>query len=595
MNPRTTLLLALTALIVSILAWRVVRDVRPQYVTGAERPFTFSIHSVSSVEIRRTGHDAIRIDKADFGWRIMAPIEDRGRYAPIEDLLLLLRDVRLYGQGPDELDRIGLSEAAIEVTIKTPSQVYSLALGSDHPSLARVYALVDGKSVLVSHLVRDALRDFQLAELRENAICGVALAKVKRILLERPDEQPIEIVREQANWDFLSPIAADADALAVEDWLGRIAHWAAVDYLDGEHDLPLGLDSPRAVLTIETRDGEQKTVKVGTPHPSTVRGTVAVRVSDRSPVLVAAGRVAEELVTIEATTLMSHYLLRLDDLQTVELAISAGPYGKVDLSPNPSGGWIVSWDGSSRPSVGDTEVIDDWIARLRELRVTSRFPADRSALQQWGFDIPWLRLEIVTSQGEEERLVIGSEVPDQPGARYVWNLRRDSFAISELADFELLRQAPFTLRDRRVTSLASGELVKFHIATADGMEALLVQPNDTWRCSGRVEKKLPQPDIRLMARRLSTLVASHWLAEEISAPQADQFVLKASLFALADQQPFVTIYFGERGSDGLRRARIGEDGWVFSVAPSDGPDLVTFCQLFLTELEQQGAGGGGNR
>jgi len=64
---------------------------------------------------------------------------------------------------------------------------------------------------------------------------------------------------------------------------------------------------------------------------------------------------------------------------------------------------------------------------------------------------------------------------------------------------------------------------------------------------------------------------------------------------LADQQPFVTIYFGERGSDGLRRARIGEDGWVFSVAPSDGPDLVTFCQLFLTELEQQGAGGGGNR
>lgn len=594
MNPKTTYMLAFLALVVSFFAWRVVRDVRPQYLAGADRPFAFSIHAVSSLQIQRNNNDAIRIEKADSGWRIVSPVEDRGRYAPIEDLLLLLRDLRLLGVGPTDLARSGLSEPVIEVSIETPSRDYRLEIGSDHPSLPKVYARVNGQSVLISHLVRDALRDFQLSELRENAVFGLSPNKIKRVLLEREGQKPIELIRKENSWDMRSPIPVDADAWAVEDWLARIAQWAAVDYLDRDQGQDLGFDSPRAVLTVETRSGDLKTITVGSPFSSSVQGTVAVRTSDRSAVLIGAGMVAEELVALNASVLMSDYLLRLDDLQTTNVEISGGKYGAVSLRPSSSGGWIVDWAGSSRITEGNKDLIVSWVSRLRELRVLSRFAADRTALQKWGFDIPALRIKIETSRGEEEEIVIGSEVQDQPGVRFAWNLRRDSFAICEFPDLELLRQAPFSLKDPRVTSLTSGQLIKFQIATADGLEAMLVKPSETWRDWHR-DLSLPQPDVRLIARRLSTLVAARWFGEEEAAPGRDQYLLKATLFEDAAEEPLVTIYFGEVADDGLRRARIGESGEVFSVAPSDGPDLVNFCRRFLLEFVDQESESDGGR
>jgi hypothetical protein len=61
--------------------------------------------------------------------------------------------------------------------------------------------------------------------------------------------------------------------------------------------------------------------------------------------------------------------------------------------------------------------------------------------------------------------------------------------------------------------------------------------------------------------------------------------LKAELFGLTGAEPQVTIYLGEKEVDGDRRARI--DDWVFSLASSDGPDLVNFCDQFLQQLQQQ--------
>jgi hypothetical protein len=349
MNSKTTLILALIAVAVSAFAWRSIRDSRPTYITGAERPFSFSIHSVLSLEIERPGQEMIRIEKAESGWRLVAPVEDQGRYASIEDLLVLLRDLQLRGDGPENLEKIGLSSSAhqdfIQVEIETPSRSYSLALGNDHSSLPRVHALVDGESVLVGHEVRDGLRDFKIEELRDDAVCGMAPSRVRRIHLERSGQQSdeaFEMVRVGSNWEIRSPLVADADALAVEDWLQRIANWAAVGYLDDASDATLGLVEPRAILQLESRDGDLKTVSIGNLQPIEYRGnvlqnTVAVRASGRGSSLVAAGVVAEELLSFAPARLLSPFLLRLDDPETKLLQISRGKYGAVEISPNPAG------------------------------------------------------------------------------------------------------------------------------------------------------------------------------------------------------------------------------------------------------------------
>jgi hypothetical protein len=215
---------------------------------------------------------------------------------------------------------------------------------------------------------------------------------------------------------------------------------------------------------------------------------------------------------------------------------------------------------------------------------------DRSELQRWGFDVPQLELRLTSSQGEAERIIIGSAVPDQPDNFYAWNLRTPSFAIVSLSQLSELQLAPFSLRDRRVTALSSSELLRFRITDGNGREALLAKPQSTWRCAGAPLAAIPQPDVRLMARRFSTLVASQWIPDVLSAPDSDNYSLRADLLPVVGDEPLATIYFGDRGDDGLRLARLGSKGWVFRLALSDGPDLVRFCQRFLIELSEQETG-----
>ena len=53
MNPRTTQILAILAVVLTFFAYRSVRDVRPTYVVGSDRPLNFSVPAVKTIEIDR--------------------------------------------------------------------------------------------------------------------------------------------------------------------------------------------------------------------------------------------------------------------------------------------------------------------------------------------------------------------------------------------------------------------------------------------------------------------------------------------------------------------------------------------------------------
>ncbi len=583
MNWKTTLLLALTALVITPLAYRSVQDARPQYVVSAAQPFSFAIAAVETVEIER-GEDRISIKKAKNGWDITEPVVDRGRYAAIEDLLHLIRDLEIRGEGPDDPQRTGLDSPAVIVKISTPSSDYRLELGSDHPSLQRVYAAVDQRPVLISAQIRDALRDFQLDEIRDDAVCGVAPGRVQRVMLERPDQDRIELVRDGPHWKMVAPFLADANPEAVENWLTRIAGWAAVDYIDGPLSEPSGLDSPAAILTVELRNQERKTVAIGDLVDSRISGTVAVRCSDRESVLIAAGQVAQDLLSRRAVSLISPFLVRVEQPRVEALTLTGGAYSRVDLQLDPAGGWAMRWGGDRSMVPADAALVGWWVERLRQLRVADWISVDRSALQRWGFDRPLLQIALVTSRGDPERIIFGDEVPGSAGDRFAWNPRSESLGVVKIDRLDELVEAPFSLRDPRVTSLTSGELRRFRIQTP-GAEVLLAMPRNTWRCQGEEQLQLPQPDVRLMARRLSQLMATRWMPDDETAPGPKNYLLKAELFAVTGTEPEVTLYFGELGVDGTRHARVGN--WVYSLASADGPDLVHFCEQFLDQLQEQ--------
>ena len=146
MNPRTTQLLAILAVILTFFAYRSIRDARPTYVVGLQSPLNFSVPAVQSFEIRRNQGDLIRIVQKTSGemnsWQIVEPVVDPGRYSSIEDLLLLLRDVESYGSGPQDLRLCGLDNPRISVSTETGSTTHPLELGTGQAPLHRVHALL---------------------------------------------------------------------------------------------------------------------------------------------------------------------------------------------------------------------------------------------------------------------------------------------------------------------------------------------------------------------------------------------------------------------------------------------------------------------
>ncbi len=588
MSQRTTLLLLVIAALLTPFSYRAVRDARPHYVTDEARPFSFAIGAVDSLEIVR-GSEHISIEKSPTGWDLVQPVEDRGRYASVEDLLLMIRDLEVRGEGPDDSLLTGLDSAGAVVTVKTPSREYRLELGADHPSLPRAYARIDGRPVLIAVEIRDALLQFEVDELRDDAVCGAAPMTIQRLVLERPEQEKIELVRDGAFWRMVSPFVADANPEVVERWLSSIAQWAIVDYIDPPLPQDLGLDPSRALLSVILADGTSKTVAVGAPHQSKISGTVAVRCSGRSAPMIAAGVVAEDLVNRRAETLVSPYLVRIERPRIQHMTLSKGAYGKVDLQADPAGGWQLRWGGDEGTVRATAGLVDDWVEQLRQLKVKRWEVIDRSSLQRWGFDQPVLQVSLVSAGDNPERIVFGSRVDGTEATRYAWNPRSESLGVVEVEGLEVLMEAPFTLRDLTVTALPAGELRRLRITSA-GTSQMLVCPQETWRCQGIEQVELPQPDVRMMVRRFSQMMATTWIASAEEAPRTDRFQLKVELFGLTGNEPQTTIYFGPLQQDGSRLARVGS--WTFLPLPSEGPELVSFCQQFLDDLSSRQEGGG---
>jgi hypothetical protein len=592
MNPRTTQLLAILALILTFFAYRAVRDARPTYVVGSDRPLNFSVPAVKSLELKRGVEPLIRIEQSvtddGAGWQLTAPVQDGGRFAAIEDLLLLLRDLESYGEGPTDLARCGLDQPRVSIRIETGSRVHELALGADHPSLPRVHALVDGRSVLVDPALRGVLEDFRLSELREDAVVGISPDRIVELSLSRPGEAELVLQRKGPFWWMEKPFRGDANPSAVEAWLEKLSQWAVIDYLDDPSQFPPELESPRAVLTLKTAE-RQKTIEIGPVFAMEGASTaVAVKTSDRSAVLIVAGSTAENLISRSSARLLSPYLIRTDDPRVQSLKLSSGAYGPVELLQGPEGEWTLRWAGESMVRQAAKGAVESCLTDLRTLRSETWQQVDRNRLQQYGFDQPLLEIQMQTVSGETEDLIVGSEVEGRPGQYYLWNPRRDSCAIGVLASLEALRKAPFTLRSQEL-DFPAAELSRILLSAPEVGEVELVRPNEEWRVvSGTGDASAAdavQQELQVITGRLQELSVARWLDPSEPAPDEDRHRIRIDELPLESRgKPLRSLYLGGLTEEGWIRARLGDSAWAFALAPVAGANLESLAIDTLKRL-----------
>ncbi|MCZ7650182.1 MAG: DUF4340 domain-containing protein [Thermoanaerobaculia bacterium] len=246
-------------------------------------------------------------------------------------------------------------------------------------TLLALLALVAGLAAFVLLFERDLPSSDERAErakrlfpgLEAKSVAAVEIeAKGRRLRLERSEapEAPGEAGGEEgageprAEWRLVAPLAARADAAAVEDLLGALAALPRVRGLDGVERAAVGLAPPRFRLRLETEQGERG-LEIGAAVPASA--DVVVAESGRGEVLVTSAGFVADLERPAGEW-------RARDLfpgrrEAIERLVLSGPAGRVVLvREGPDGGpWRLAEPVADR---ADRDLVAGLLADLASLR-----------------------------------------------------------------------------------------------------------------------------------------------------------------------------------------------------------------------------------
>ena len=243
--------------------------------TRRERVFTaLEADEIDEMTITSQSGDTTTVKKDDGAWRMTAPLEVRADAAKIESMtsnLGSLEIARAIDESPADLKEYGLEPPLVTIEFKAAGdsdggQSHRLFLGSKSPTSGDLFAKRDAESrvVLVPGYV-EPIFDRSTFDLRDKTLLAFERAKIDSIAISAGGKT-LEFAKEEAGWKITRPIAALADATAVEALIGQLVTTQAKSIV-AEPAAPAdlkkyGFDKPQATATV-TGGGATASLVVG--------------------------------------------------------------------------------------------------------------------------------------------------------------------------------------------------------------------------------------------------------------------------------------------------------------------------------------------
>ena len=337
-------------------------------------------------------------------------------------------------------------------------------------------------------------------QLEKDDVTAVAIDSGKgTVRLERvgaPPAKPKEkggiTTEPSVEWKITRPLAARADAFAVDRLLQAVTGLEKTRTLDQADPKAVGLDKPRATVRLTTRDGE-KVLKLGAEVPP--GGELIAGVGGERKVYVVADSILSE-VDKQPGEWRDRLLFRGDReaIQRITLTGSAG--GPVVLARRPDGFWI---EGPA-PDQADRDLVEGLLSDLAGLTAdrfleASQVPADA------GLNPPRGAVEVSFSGGTPPvRIdlgfaVTGGAAPEgQPSGELSYARIGDTVSQVRTRLGESARRAP---ADWRARQLSAFEVHQIESATVrDGGAAVeLTRAGTDWKRGTVTISYLPVSDL----------------------------------------------------------------------------------------------------
>lgn len=225
---RSTLLLLLVALGLGAYIYFVEMKREPSDATPpVDRVFAnLDAGTISALTLKASNGDETSVRREGAGWRLTAPVEARADAAEVSGVTSNLASLdlsRVVDEAPADLAAFGLDAPRIAVGFTTESGDERLLLGGRTATGGDIYAKLEKapRVFLIPSWLETSL-DRTTFQLRDKAIATVDRTKVDALsIIGRPGT--IELVKNGDGWSLRQPVAARADAGAVDTLLSRLS------------------------------------------------------------------------------------------------------------------------------------------------------------------------------------------------------------------------------------------------------------------------------------------------------------------------------------------------------------------------------------
>jgi len=246
-----------------------------------------------AVRIEREGKPTVELIKRDGKWALAAPVTGRADREAVEKIIQAINNASIdefIEDEPESLASYGLAEPGTTVTVEIAAAqsaedvggeerdepgAYVLKIGSPRGLEGESFAAMVGQTPVVFSLTRSTVEKFDVAtdDLRDPNLTPVARADVRGITVERPNNPPIQVVKEEGRWTFGEPAPEfEVDRDAADALLTALVETTAEDFIaDAEIAEPLATVK-MAVLGAP----EAEVLRVG-EHPDDAQKLIVVR------------------------------------------------------------------------------------------------------------------------------------------------------------------------------------------------------------------------------------------------------------------------------------------------------------------------------
>ncbi|MFC1713510.1 DUF4340 domain-containing protein [Candidatus Poribacteria bacterium] len=443
-------------------------------------------------------------------WQIEQPLKANADQKTVDRLIsdAIGKSIHETLKEPGDLAEYGLDNPRVTATFQVKAGVSrTLMLGNTVPTGNYVY--IKQKSEpdisLVPASIVDALTKF-VSDLRDRTVIALDRANTHRIRLEYDNGKSIVCEGRDFGWVLVEPIAAKADASAIEAIISELNNLKVNRFVAGEPDdlSVYGLAQPQIKLTASLKDEEDRTLLIG----SAENGSVYVKTTQDKMVFLVAAEIIDKL-TKQPSDLRDKTVMIFDigNVEKLELKYPERSVALDKKSDMEGEIWELTAPMSAK---ADESKVDEILKKLHELKAVEFVSDEPEYIALYGLTKPQIEALLSLEGAGTKTLLVGKKVE---GSVYVKTAPSETVYFVDAGIVDDLTKSSLDLRDTQMMKFDRNDVKRIELKGKEETIICIKQERD-WRIVEPIREKAKNYQVIDILRKLEGLKAEKFVTEK---------------------------------------------------------------------------------